>query len=221
MKTTSIQNFYHRFPMLQPYVGEEFGREGAHSLLLVGESHYLPNGSTVHRDAAAWYEGHAEQLNEEERGWISTSDIIREGLHNRFSNKAFSIWKNALWEINDFGFCYDDYLQAGANVAAYNFFLRPAEEGCSLDIAPEDVRMANEALAFHCDQLRPSGIIILSRLAAHHIEALPDIPSVVTPHPGCVWWNRRSNCYGGNRGRDLLAGFVAGMDWGTQADHAN
>jgi hypothetical protein len=220
MNTNTIPDFYTHFPMLQPYVGPQFGLNGGPSILLVGESHYLPNGATAHRNAEAWYDSHAGQLSDEERRWISTSEIFREGLGNRFANRAFSIWKNALWEINASGFRYDDYIQAGENIASYNFFLRPAEEGCSLQVVPEDVRMANEALAFHCRTLRPSAVIILSRLAARHIEGMPDIPSVTTPHPGCSWWNRKSDRYGGNRGRDLLSAFVSGLDWRDGTRHA-
>jgi|GEM_PF-724850 len=218
MNTHPIQDFYNRFPMLQPYVGTNFGQGDGPSLLLVGESHYLPKGSTAHRDPGAWYGSNAAQLNDEERGWIDTAGIYREAMESGFSNRAHSIWKNSLWEINACGFRHGDYLHAGERIAAYNFFLRPGEEGCSLNVAPEDIRIANEAFAFHCRALKPSAVIILSRLAARHIQDMPDIPSVTTPHPGCSWWNRTSDCYGGLRGRDLLAQFVAGLDWTGSED---
>jgi len=213
MNTQTIQDFYNRFSMLQPYIGARFDQGDGPSLLLVGESHYLPKGSTVHRNPKAWYQASAAQLNDEESGWIDTSGIYRESLEAGFPNPAHSIWKNSLWEINAGGFRHDNYLRAGGSIAAYNFFLRPAEEGCSLNVEPEDVQMANEAFAFHCSVLKPAAVIVLSRLAARHIHNMPDIPAVVTPHPGSAWWNRQSGRYGGLRGRDLLARFVAGLDW--------
>lgn len=213
MNTHAIQDFYTRYPKLQPFVGSRFGQGDGPSILLVGESHYLPAGSTVHRETAAWYRGNAAHLNEEECEWIDTSGIYRESLEAGFPNPAHSIWKNSLWEINVGGFQYANYLDAGERIASYNFFLRPAEEGCSLNVDAEDIRVANEAFAYHCGVLKPTAVIILSRLAAHHIQAMPDIPAVVTPHPGSAWWNRQADCYGGLRGRDLLARFVAGLEW--------
>jgi len=213
MHTQSVRDFYTRYPMLQPYVGTRFGQGESPSVLLVGESHYLPAGSTVHRETPAWYRGNAAQLNDEESGWIDTSGIYRESLEAGFPNPAHSIWKNSLWEINAGGFRLANYLNAGERIASYNFFLRPAEEGCSLNVEPEDVQMANEAFGYHCSALKPSAVVILSRLAARHIHNMPDIPAVVTPHPGSAWWNRHAGAYSGLRGRDLLSRFVDGLDW--------
>jgi hypothetical protein len=37
-------NFYERYPIMLPYVGNRFRMAGVPSLLLIGESHYLPKG---------------------------------------------------------------------------------------------------------------------------------------------------------------------------------
>ena len=48
-------DIYNRYPQLLPLIGEQF--TAFHKrVLFVGESHYLPNTSSIHNDAASWYD---------------------------------------------------------------------------------------------------------------------------------------------------------------------
>ena len=209
----SVTDFYRRYPMMAPYKGSRFGESGSPSLLLVGESHYFPRGSDCHRDPTAWYGSDSTSLSETERTWISTAEILREQLRNRFRDNAHVIWKRAFHEINANGPQYGNYCDVAQHVATYNFFLRPADEGVSIAPHCSDVAIANAALQDHCIRLRPTAIVILSSLVSRHVAEPPtcEIPMTWTPHPGCRWWNTPAKRYKGKRGREVLAEFIRGI----------
>ncbi|HWY30600.1 MAG TPA: hypothetical protein VNX46_07610 [Candidatus Acidoferrum sp.] len=210
---------YEQYPMMQPYVGKHFGRLGAPALLLIGESHYLPEGATQHLSADRWYSGSSTTLSPDEVEWISTAAVFDDARERRFPNKGHIIWSNALWEINEHGPRYTDYTYVADDVAFYNFFLRPGLEGESLAVETEDVQLANETFDIHFESLKPTAVVFLSSLARYHFQlpAICSVPIISTPHPGCQWWNRVALKYGNRRGRDILADFVRTLNWSQNA----
>lgn len=50
-----------KYPCLQPFVGCQYGKNGK-KLLILAESHYLPEGITYQHDAERWYGGRQEEL---------------------------------------------------------------------------------------------------------------------------------------------------------------
>lgn len=206
-----------RYPQMQPFVGRNFHRRTQPSLLLVGESHYLPEGSTQHLTPERWYGGTHETLTDQERLWIDTPQVLDNACAENFANKAHWIWKNAFEVINDVGPRYAEARQVADDIAFVNFFLRPGREGASVawDLTDQDIELANLAFAAHLERLAPTAVAFVSRVAHHHLRssiALPPL-NIVTPHPSSHWWNREAKRYGGKRGRDLLAEFVARLDW--------
>jgi hypothetical protein len=208
-------DFYGRYPMMRPHVGRHFSDGDKPSILLVGESHYLPNGSTRHTDPATWYSGSSADLSNVEVEWISTARIIELASKEKFKNKAHSIWKNSFGTINANGPRYSDFTRVADDVAFYNFFLRPALQGQSLRVSPEDAQFANAAFARWCEELKPTSIVFLSMLAYRCLSSTGVPPSsvAVVPHPASQWWNRSAKKYGGKTGRQLLAGIVGALDW--------
>lgn len=211
---------YTLFPMMRPYVGKHFHDAGKPSLLLIGESHYLPEDSTQHITAETWYASSSETLSPDEREWISTAALLDASRAEGFSNTAHSIWSNPLWEINEHGPRYSDYKRVADDIAFYNFFLRPGLEGDSLAVAPQDVEIANEAFRAHYEALKPTAIVFLSSLAHNHFRPSEplSVPVIATPHPGCEWWNRVAQKYGNRRGRDILADFIKTTNWPQSPD---
>ncbi len=69
---------YRRYPQMMPFVGKEYEAGG---ILLLLESHYLPERSRVHLDADHWYSGNSDSLSEEEKIWIHTRNITNDKLH--------------------------------------------------------------------------------------------------------------------------------------------
>lgn len=200
---------------MRPFVGERFGQDGAPRLLLIGESHYLPEGSTVHLNPDAWYSGSEESLTDHERGWISTKDVIAGSRANGFRQKEHSIWRLSLQEINASGPNFSDFVEVAGYISFYNFFLRPAVKGKSLQVQGIDVSYANEAFLEHLHAIRPTAVVFISRLARKHCPSADacGVPVVATPHPSCVWWNRTSAKYGHKRGRDILGDLVRELNW--------
>ena len=202
--------------MMMPYVGKNFRKAGTPALLLIGESHYWQKGSTQNPSAETWYAGNSSTLSQPEIEWFNTAEIFREARELRFlKSNAYRIWKNALWEINEYGPRYADYTCVADDIAFYNFFLRPGIYGESLAVVPQDVQLANDAFAMHFETLKPSAVFFLSILAHKHFRP-PEtcsIPVDATPHPGCKWWNTTMRKYGDRKGRDILADFVRGLNW--------
>jgi hypothetical protein len=211
-------DFFTRYPMMTPYVGCNYRLRTKPSLLLVGESHYLPKGATQHLTAAGWYEGNHDTLTSQEADWLDTSGILTNAYKENFRNRAHWIWKNAFEVINDAGPQYPEAREVAHDVAFVNFFLRPApEKGGSLagHITKKDVEFANTAFTIRLEQLAPTAVVFLSRLGRQWFRpTVPlTIPVITTPHPTSRWWNREATRYGGKRGRDVLADFVATLEW--------
>lgn len=200
--------------MMTPFVGARFHDRLQPTILLVGESHYLPTSSTVHLDELAWYAGSAEALSSMEVAWISTAQIVRSACDGRFKSKAFSIWRNSFKTINDHGPRYRDFVQVAEDLAFYNFFLRPARTGRSIQAGRLDVELANEAFDHWCRELRPTLVVFLSALARKALRpGNVNVPITVVPHPTSRWWYRRSRAYGGKAGHEALAAHIAGLNW--------
>lgn len=202
-----------RYPMMRPYVGRRFSVRTKPSLLLVGESHYLPEGASQHATPEAWYSGTWHTLTPTEREWIATADIVKSSRRDGFPDPAHVIYKSAFRSINDAGPQYGDYCRVADDVAFCNFFLRPAACGKSLDVCPRDAEIANSVLHELLEEMRPTAIVFLSRLAFSWFVELPGCRIIATPHPGCRWWNVVAKSYGGRRGRELLEDFVATLAW--------
>lgn len=203
-----------------PHIGVNYLPGGPRSLLLIGESHYLPAGSSQHLTPESWYRGKETTLNDIEKLWISTSKIIAISRAEGFKNKAHSIYRNAFWEINKNGPRYDDYKGVADDVVYYNYFRRPALQGKSLAVHKEDIDAANDFFLAARTYYRPAMIVFLS-VHAHKHSAKCDaieVPLIVTPHPGCAHWNRVSRRRGNKRGRDLLGEAVATLWSKTQGN---
>jgi hypothetical protein len=211
-------DFYTRYPMMTPHVGINYHLRTKPSLLLVGESHYLPHGATQHITPAKWYCGNHETLTPEQAHWLDTAGVLRNAYDDNFSNKAHWIWKNAFEVINDAGPQYPEARLVANDVAFVNFFLRPARhKGGSLGrhVTDQDVELANTAFAMHLERLAPTAVVFVSRLAHGRFQppVSLSVPVISTPHPTCHWWNRKSKRDGGKRGRDVLADFVSTLKW--------
>jgi len=206
--------FYDQYPMMKPFVGQRFRDPRKPSILLVGESHYLPKESSIHMDPASWYAGTADALSAREISWISTAAGVRFACDQRFKNKAFSIWRNSFKVINASGPRYGDFVRVADDIAFYNFFLRPAYQGLSVKVTALDEPFANEAFTMWCRELTPTIVVFLSALAHRSLRNREVNTSVaVVPHPASQWWSRASSPYGGKPGREALAECIAALHW--------
>lgn len=211
-------DFFTRYPMMAPHIGRNYHICTKPSLLLVGESHYLPDGAIQHLTPAAWYGGSHKTLDPVEAYWLNTSRVLENACADNFRNRAHWIWKNTFEVINDAGPQYPEAREVANDVAFVNFFLRPApKRGGSLagHLTDDDVELANVAFAMHLERLAPTAVVFVSRLGHRWFQpAVPlTVPVISIPHPTSQWWNRKAKGYGGKRGRDVLTDFIATLEW--------
>jgi len=189
--TTSVlsitpDDFHRRYPSFAPFIGERYGKrlhDDGFRLLLVGESHYLPEAATLHLDADRWYASDVHALereqdawhrlhpNDEEKdwlAWIDTAGVVKSACKTNFVRPGHWIWKNAFEVVNEAGPRYDDPSAVAQDIAFLNFFVRPARTGESLKghLTPLDRELANTIFARRIAELRPTHVAFLSRFAA-------------------------------------------------------
>lgn len=192
---------------MQPWVGLHYCHALHKRLLVVGESHYLPAGSTIHHDSEVWYASRQRDLNEKEQQWASTTGNItgRWGRAHTIYREIARVL-NAL--INDL---IPNEESVFDHVAYANYFLRPAPmEGESMagyvDRRDEDV--AAEVLTWFIRTHRPELIAVASKTAGRYAErilASAKLPYLITYYAGSPFWMTRF--------RDDFADFLQEHDW--------
>lgn len=214
-----VNDFRRRYPEMTPYVGDNYGVAQQHgcALLVIGESHYLPEYSTIHKDCATWYMSDHTKLDDDEKWYINTSELIKLDCQQHYFQPEHGIWKNGYQAINQCGPNFDDFITLFQYTIFYNFYLRPANKGNSFQelLSERDNTIANAYFKYMLEQHKPNGIVFLSRLAfdcCWERKGLA-IPVAGAPHPTCRWWNRKCGKYGGRYGRDLVQDGMIGMDW--------
>jgi len=207
---------YKKYPVMKPWVGSNYVSDKHKKLLVLGESHYLPEGSTKSHDLDAWYSGSEDSLDDEEKGWIHTRGIIKKNVEDNYCNSAHGIFRNIAKAVNSVGCQYASPLEAMNDIAFMNYFQRPAEKtGESIHVGQKDVEIATSVLTDVIETLAPDIVIFVSFKAAWHgkciVESL-NIPVTATPHPTCRWWNKQTKKYGGY-GRDVIPKFLTMNEW--------
>lgn len=212
-----IESFYERqYPKLKPFVGERFGKDGMPAILLIAESHYVPEDEVTkqHLDARKWYEGNSDTTSEYTLNCINTSYIFP-NIAKRSPNSIHGILQR---EINKSGPKWKGDLDILKHLAFYNFYLRPARQfkrPTQLIPTPLDTEYANEAFSYWVTKLKPTAIVFVSKNAWNHLDKtrLPDIPHLAVPHPKCPHWNKPSKRYGGKTGHAFFADFIKKLPW--------
>jgi hypothetical protein len=207
--------FFERYPMMAPYVGKDFHHASSPAILMIGESFYLNEDTAHRRSPEAWYSGSSANLTDYEITYIHNHNLIVNSRAGNFKVRAHSIFKNPFLEINRCGPVYADYKRVADHIAFHNFFLRPAVDGDSLvnELSSMDLQLANEVFLAVCEQLKPTVLVFVSVLAFNCCKVKPAIPMIVTPHPGCRWWNQKAAKYGNRNGREVLGDFIKTLDW--------
>ncbi len=216
MTTIALPDHLRRFPCMQPWIGSRYQDERHKRLLVIGESHYLPPGSTIHHDPDRWYRSSQDDLSPEEIRWASTTGNIT-GRRYRAHRIYRAIEDEIARTLTDAGVTPDGF---PLNHIAYcNYFLRPAPTaGGSMEgnVRRRDLEVAEEALRWFILYHQPELVIVTSRFAGCHAERVTrerGIPSTSTPHPGSRWWNTTTRSYGNVRGRDLFSHFLKDRLW--------
>ena len=217
-KQIALPDHLRRFPCLMPWVGR-FYRDDLHRrLLVVAESHYLPESVTWHRNPEAWYASSQDRLDTEATGWIHTQGCVR------FHWNGPSLIFPKIREQISISLEADGVEEAPApghfeHIAFMNFFQRPApHKGRSIrgHVVEQDLEVAREVLRWFITTHEPELAVVTSVFASKHAGPVFEergIPWGQTPHPVCAYWHRIVKKYGGISGAHLFPVFLTAHEW--------
>ena len=201
---SKIEHFS-KFNHMIPFVGSQYEK---FKILIVAESFYLPQKSTIHLDKM-WYQKSTKDLNEEERNWTSPVFVIYDFLKNKKVDKGHTIFvnlKNALEEALDIQ-TKDVYKY----IAYYNFFQRPAKYTESIKIISEDKDVSCKVFTRVFNVLKPNIVVVTSSKCRDNITFPIEMKDkiIFTPHPVSAWWYRKDKK--NNNGRNKFIDSVKAM----------
>lgn len=159
---------YKSFPAMMPYIGKDYISPIHSKLLILGESFYLPEESTVHLDAVQWYSSNESLLSrcteiecEDEVKWINCRGLL-EDPWNQPGHKMYRELNACLGELN-----LPSHDRAVSHICYTNTFMRPAIEGASLKkiCVPQDFAVSIEVLTKVISILTPDLVIFASKWA--------------------------------------------------------
>ena len=201
--------FLSRHPECLPFIGEKYSDS---RLLLIGESHYVPERDIDLVNREDFYDCRFEDLDPGDyKTWIDTRAVFEYRVYDRgdfknfFSNPATEIARAVNHTDN---LSKDQRVDAMHQYAFFNYFKRPSyDEGKTIaGLSETDYRYAYEVSCDIIKVLEPRMIVFLSRKAYDAFyEADRDngfgshynIRSV--SHPSSAWWNRKRNDGGCSR----------------------
>ncbi len=209
-KLIKIEHFT-KHPQMIPLVGKDYGNQNYKRLLIIGESHFLPDYSRIHLTPRSWYRSNHTMLDEEEWTWTYTGAIIADAKYQKYKSRSHSIYANLEKGILESGFKPIDTVNMFRYCAFYNFFVRPAILGSSIGNTPDDDEIAVNTLKEITKILKPQFIcfssikawkvFLKSKLAKpeedNYLVYLNNHDIIVDgfPHAGCKHWNMKANKY--------------------------
>lgn len=184
-----------------PFIGEQYKNS---RLLLIGESHYVPESAVHAVDRTDYYDNSFDDLEDGDyKGWINTRSVFESRVYDRcdfknfFSNTATEIAK-IINHTDDLSLC--QRIEAMHQYAFFNYFKRPSyDEGETIrGLTEEDNKFAYDISSYIIEILNPQLVIFLSMKAYYafcnsdqdgRISSKYTIKTV--SHPSCPWWNRK------------------------------
>jgi hypothetical protein len=167
------KNYHYRVhPQMIPFVGKYWGKHK--KLLVLGESHYLPE-NTPPSIFEKWYDEELDIYNDDEIKLIehtNTAEIID---LTWYDSPGHIIYQRIDYAIEKSGF-RPEYLPGEKSfcyIAYMNFFQRPSSvSGEQIDPKenPDDKTVANDTLADVIKVIEPDYIFFVSKLAWDYLE---------------------------------------------------
>ena len=185
-------------PAMFPFIGSDYVNPSHQKLLIIGESYYFPNDSTVHLDAEEWYQTTETKLNEKEIGYIHCRDLV--GCDWRAAGHKMYREINSC--LSSLELHYTD--RAISHVSYMNCFFRPSSipgESFRHCCQPSDIEVALDLIPQIIDILNPDIIVFASKYAwdtvGHRIKLNDSISSHFISHPTDPFhWNVASYPHG-------------------------
>jgi len=172
-------------------------RSYAHELLVLGESYYLESG-VAEISPDTWYSNGIGMLDENDRTYLNYDDIFRINKlpDGRWKSRGCTIYRNIEQALVDAGMQRIHNMLDHCTIG--NCFLRPAFNGSSLRVHPEDVTRASRHLVEWTSKHDVKLVICASSLSYHTVVKQLALPCRVVPvsHPSSAWWHRAGGRYG-------------------------
>lgn len=184
-------DFFSKYKNLVPFIGEKYSN---HKILIVGESHFLRQKFQTQL-SDYFYEGNLENLDLGLIQNISELSTRKECT----KEKRHVIHRNLNKALTELDLNY-------SNICYYNFFLKPAIYGKTINQSQKDIDMARFVMKELMEILRPNVIIFVSRKAYQFAQKNGKSHSV--PHPTTSWWNRKSKVHGNSTGKEKFKGLL-------------
>lgn len=176
---------YQKYPVMKPYVGINYPSAVA-KIMLIAESHYLPKESQASLNPQAWYEGSQRDLNDSERGWINTKQIVS-GHWNNGGHRIYKELNNRLGKV----ITNTDEHRPMASTVFMNGFQRPSPKtGDSIKnfVDSTDLSMGRNTISQVIDIVNPDLVLFTSiyawRLLGRKIDRKNNIKYDYVCHPG-------------------------------------
>lgn len=187
------------FPSMRPYVGPDYSSVEHRRLLIIGESGYFPEESTIHLDPLRWYGASEADLDEEELEYINWRKLVQ----CLWPHAGHKMYRELNSRISELGMKFTD--RPISNVAFINAFQRPASipgDSFAACCQPKDGEVALMTLNAVIGVLEPEIVIFASKwswhVLGHQIQATyPSCIFEFVAHPTSpFWWNRRGYPHG-------------------------
>ncbi len=156
---------YRSFPAMMPFIGGDYESPLHKRLLLIGESNYFPQNSTIHKDSAGWYNTEQKSLTDTEVEYIHCRKLL-EGPWKRKTGHKMYININLCLE--DVGLIASE--RSISHIAYMNAFQRPASETgksfkhCYTDI-DLDLKVSVDVIDKVMSIIKPEIVVFVSKYA--------------------------------------------------------
>jgi hypothetical protein len=200
-----------------PFVGENYSKSNSLKLLLIAESHYLPEDSTISKDAQKWYDDFSENdLTDEEKTWMHTRNLIVGNWEESAAHMIFTELERRMSNYIEKYKGNSKYDARSMNSCAFmNGFQRPSHKtGDSIkksykkDDFTNSTQVINEVLKI----IKPELVIFVSKFAWDVLgksikEKNESINFDFVCHPGTGgrYWHNKNYPNGANKFTTLLS----------------
>jgi len=204
---TKIDHFQ-KYPTMEPFVGKNYVSVFHKKVLLIGESFYLPNETTVHHSVHDWYNGDDSSIKDWELEWMDTKGLLNcswqsngHMIYRELNRCVKTVFSNSEFRGVD-------------EIAFINYFQRPSErEGDSFKqfIKHEDIIISKSVINQVIETITPDTVIFVSKyswdIGNQEIKkTFPKIQVDYVCHPGTggLYWNNKSYRHGKNKFLEIL-----------------
>jgi hypothetical protein len=195
------------YPALLPFIGQNFESPSHKKMLLIGESYYFPDDSSIHHDVDGWYAATQERLTDEEVSYMNCRGL----LECDWGSPGHGIYREINRRLAELPLESSD--RAVSHIAFMNAFYRPAnipgesfKHGCT----PLDVDRAIDITKEIVGVLEPNLVIYVSKYSWDTVgwkiaESLAPDSFHFTSHPGDpFYWTRTGYPHGRKKFEQIL-----------------